>query len=196
MKKGEKTRRHIINKSAELFNLHGYAGVSLNDITHATGIQKGGLYKHFVNKDEIAVEAFEFAADTLFEKFTAAVRTEQAAKGKLISIFALYSNVVDLPPFVGGCPVMNAAIEHDDGHPLLREQTRERMRGFLALIKNILQEGITNGEFKSSIDLDGTASFLMAALEGGIMMSKLEADNRHIHYSTDHISVFLKTLEV
>ncbi|WP_424991811.1 TetR family transcriptional regulator [Paenibacillus turpanensis] len=65
MKKGEQTRRHIISKSAELFNLQGYAGVSLNEITNATGFQKGGIYKHFVNKDEIAMEAFEYAAETV-----------------------------------------------------------------------------------------------------------------------------------
>ncbi|WP_424991812.1 hypothetical protein [Paenibacillus turpanensis] len=38
------------------------------------------------------------------------------------------------------------------------------------------------------------ASFLIVALEGGIMLSNLEEDNRHIHYSTNHISAFLKTL--
>ncbi|MCC3380960.1 TetR/AcrR family transcriptional regulator [Paenibacillus farraposensis] len=195
MKKGEQTRRHIICKSAELFNLQGYAGVSLNEIINATGIQKGGIYKHFVNKDEIAMEAFEYAADTVFEQFVAAVSSRQSAMEKLISMFEVYSNVVASPPFVGGCPVMNAAIEYDDGHPLLREKTQNRMRDFISFIKNILHEGITNGEFKSSIDQDGAASFLMAALEGGIMLSKLEADNRHMHYIKDHISAFLKTLE-
>ncbi|MCI3918874.1 TetR/AcrR family transcriptional regulator [Paenibacillus sp. TRM 82003] len=195
MKKGEQTRRHIISKSAELFNMQGYAGVSLNEITNATGIQKGGIYKHFVNKDEIAIEAFEYAADTVLEQFATAVSTRQSARGKLISMFELYSNVVDSPPFAGGCPVMNAAIEHDDGHLLLREKTRDRMREFIAFIKNILDEGITNGEFKSGIDQDSIATFLIAALEGGIMLSKLEADNRHIRYSKDHISAYLKTLE-
>lgn len=195
MKKGEQTRRNIICKSAELFNLQGYAGVTLNEIITATGIQKGGIYKHFVNKDEIAMEAFEYAADTVFEQFVAAVSSRQSAMEKLISMFELYSNVVYSPPFVGGCPVMNAAIEYDDGHPLLREKTQNRMRDFISFIKNILHEGITNGEFKSSIDQDGAASFIMAALEGGIMLSKLEADNRHIHYIKDQISAFLKTLE-
>ncbi|MGW8957649.1 TetR/AcrR family transcriptional regulator [Paenibacillus sp. NPDC055715] len=195
MKKGEQTRRHIISRSAELFNLQGYAGVSLSEITYATGIKKGGIYKHFVNKDEIALEAFDYAADTVFEQFAETVSSRQSAIEKLISMFELYSSVAESPPFVGGCPVMNAAIEHDDGHPLLRRKIRDRMRDFIEFIKNILQEGITNGELKCNIDQDGVASFLFAALEGGIMLSKLEADNRHIFYSMDNISMFLKLLE-
>lgn len=41
MKKGDRTREHIIMKSAEIFNQRGYAGTSLNDIIADTGIKKG-----------------------------------------------------------------------------------------------------------------------------------------------------------
>lgn len=194
-KKGEQTRRRIISRSAELFNIQGYVGVSLSDITDATGIKKGGIYKHFINKDELALEAFDFAVNTVFDQFAAKVGSRESSFEKLISMFELYSNVVGSPPFIGGCPVMNAAIEHDDGHPLLRQKVMDRMNEIITFIKNILQEGITNGELKSDIDQDSVASFLIAVLEGGIMLSKLEADNRHIHYSMENITVFLKTLK-
>lgn len=41
MKKGDRTREHIIMKSAAIFNQRGYAGTSLNDIIADTGIKKG-----------------------------------------------------------------------------------------------------------------------------------------------------------
>ncbi|MGP3785472.1 TetR family transcriptional regulator [Paenibacillus sp. 1A_MP2] len=41
MKKGDRTREHIIMKSAEIFNQRGYAGTSLNEIIADTGIKKG-----------------------------------------------------------------------------------------------------------------------------------------------------------
>lgn len=43
MKKGDRTREHIIMKSAAIFNQKGYAGTSLNDIIADTGIKKGAF---------------------------------------------------------------------------------------------------------------------------------------------------------
>ncbi len=70
MRKGEKTRENIILKSAELFNQKGYAGCSMNDIMEATGLQKGGIYRNFKNKDEIALEALDYAIETVFQHFS------------------------------------------------------------------------------------------------------------------------------
>jgi hypothetical protein len=45
----------------DIYNQRGYAGTSLNDIIADTGIKKGGIYRHFTNKDEIALEAYNYA---------------------------------------------------------------------------------------------------------------------------------------
>ena len=33
----------------------------MQDLMAATGLEKGGLYRHFANKEELAAEAFRFA---------------------------------------------------------------------------------------------------------------------------------------
>lgn len=43
MTKAEKTRNFIVEKTAPIFNMKGYAGTSLNDITAATGLTKGSI---------------------------------------------------------------------------------------------------------------------------------------------------------
>jgi AcrR family transcriptional regulator len=50
--KGERTRSYIIERSAPLFNRQGYAGTSLKDIMEATGLEKGGIYNHFVANEK------------------------------------------------------------------------------------------------------------------------------------------------
>src|SRR5271170_2332921 len=59
--KGEQTRGDIIRKSAPLFNQRGYEGTSLSDLMEATGLQKGGIYRHFSSKEELATEAFDYS---------------------------------------------------------------------------------------------------------------------------------------
>src|SRR5258706_12552014 len=71
MRKGEQTRRKIIRKAAPIFNQRGYEGAALSDLMQATGLEKGGIYRHFESKQQLAGEAFDYAwkiaLDTRFE---------------------------------------------------------------------------------------------------------------------------------
>ncbi|WP_379217839.1 TetR/AcrR family transcriptional regulator [Paenibacillus sp. GCM10012303] len=192
MRKGELTKEQIIQKSAMLFNRQGYNGVSLNDITEITGIKRGGLYRHFASKDEIALLAYDYAANVVKEKFMQAMAAKQSATDKLLALFEIYADVVDHPPFIGGCPMLNTAVEHDDGHLLLREKAQATFRDFYGIVQDLLRQGIHNEEFRSDLDIDSAASFLISALEGGIMLSKLEGNNRHIRYGFENIARYLK----
>src|SRR5436190_4666477 len=46
-RKGELTRRRIVERAAPVFNQRGYAGTSLSELVAATGLEKGGIYNHF-----------------------------------------------------------------------------------------------------------------------------------------------------
>jgi AcrR family transcriptional regulator len=60
MSKGERTLRKILEKVAPIFNKHGYEGSSLTDVMAATGLRKGGIYRHFASKEELSAEAFDY----------------------------------------------------------------------------------------------------------------------------------------
>ena len=50
VKKGERTRRVIVEKAAALLNTRGYFGSSINDLMREMGLQKGDIYNHFSSK--------------------------------------------------------------------------------------------------------------------------------------------------
>lgn len=52
MSKGEKTRQRIVAEAATLFNERGFEGGSLTDLMDATGLEKGGIYRHFSSKED------------------------------------------------------------------------------------------------------------------------------------------------
>ncbi|WP_028552539.1 TetR/AcrR family transcriptional regulator [Paenibacillus sp. UNC451MF] len=192
MKKGDKTREHIIMKSAELFNQKGFAGSSLNDIIAATGIKKGGIYRHFSSKDEIALEAYNYAASLVGRRISEAIGKEESAAGRLLAFFHVYEDVVNNPPFIGGCPLQNTAVESDDTHPALRHRAERGLHNTLDMMKSIIYEGIQKGEFKINLDVDALASFALSLLEGGIMLSKLEGNNRHMQMNIVSFSAYLQ----
>jgi len=58
MRKGEHTRQEIIRKAAPIFNQRGYDGAALSDLMRATGLEKGGIYRHFSSKEALAAELY------------------------------------------------------------------------------------------------------------------------------------------
>ena len=192
MRKGEQTREHIIEQAAGLFNQKGFAGASLADIMEATGLQKGGIYRHFGSKEELAVEAFDFAVGRMGERFAAALQGRGHALDRLRAVVGVYATIPHDPPVPGGCPVMNAAIENDDGNPALRERARAAMDGLRGLIVRTTGRGLERGEVRPGVDPDELATVMISTLEGAVMMSKLYDDEAHVARAAAHLRRYLE----
>src|ERR1700754_197795 len=127
-RKGTKTRQHIVVQAAPLFNERGYEGCSLREIMVVTGIEKGGIYRHFASKEELALAAFEFAWGEVSQGRT---RGLEEIKDPLLRVKTFICNFVDRRPALrGGCPLLNTAIDADDGNPALRASAREALDGW------------------------------------------------------------------
>ena len=85
MTKGERTRLEIVRNAAPLFNTKGYEGTSLSDLMAATGLQKGGIYRHFASKEELAGEAFDYAWRRAFEKRLEGVVSDRGGEVLLVA---------------------------------------------------------------------------------------------------------------
>jgi TetR/AcrR family transcriptional regulator, transcriptional repressor for nem operon len=60
MEKSERTKHYIIEKAAAIFNMYGYAGTSISQLTKEIGMTKGAIYGNFKDKDEIALASFDY----------------------------------------------------------------------------------------------------------------------------------------
>ena len=192
--KGEKTRRRIVEKAAVVFNTKGYFGSSMGDLMREIGLEKGGIYNHFASKEELALEAFDYAAGTMQERFQAALEGKEGALERLFAIVDVLGGLAEDPPVEGGCPVLNTAVESDDAHMELKDRAREAMSGWLRLIGSIVKEGVRNGELRPGKNPRETASVVVAALEGAVMLSRLYDDPTYMKRSMDHLKEHLRSL--
>ena len=127
MSKAKQTRSRIIQQAAELFNQQGYSGSSIADVMEATGLKKGGIYNHFKSKEELALEAFDYAYSLTSKMVWQAVKQKRSAKERLQAMVSSHLNYIDNPPIAGGCPLLNTAIDSDDTHPALRDRAKNAM---------------------------------------------------------------------
>jgi len=193
MSKGEETKEKILQQAAELFNQQGYAGTSISDMMRITGLQKGGIYNHFKSKDDLALQAFDFAIDQISRRYRAALRSRHHAIERLQAIINVFRSNIDSPIIKGGCPLLNTAIESDDTHPTLRERTQQAMNSWRNMICRIIRKGIEKGEIRPTVNADEVATILISTLEGAVMMSKLYGDSIHIERVIQHLNHYLKS---
>ncbi|MFC3563348.1 TetR/AcrR family transcriptional regulator [Pedobacter jamesrossensis] len=173
MTKAEKTRNYIVEKTAPIFNIKGYAGTSLNDITAATGLTKGSIYGNFANKDEVALAAFDYNLNDNVSKIEAAMAAQTTSKTKLMSYVDAYQSVIASTFTSGGCPILNTAIDSDDTHPALREKVVKAVLSWKKRIIKLIEEGIENKEIAADSNSEQIALTIIAMIEGGIMISRL-----------------------
>ena len=194
MTKGQETRERIVAKAAPLFNQQGYNGASLADIMVATGLKKGGIYNHFDGKDELALAAFDYNWGLLRDRYTQALHAVgDSPLAQLFAAIEIHAGFAHNPPTPGGCPLLNTAIESDDGHLLLRARARAAMDYWRTLLKTSITNGITQGDFKPTVDAEEVATIIISTLEGGVMLSKLYAAPDYLHTAAAHLRAYVRT---
>ncbi len=193
MRKGEQTREMILGRAAQIFSRQGYFGSSLSDIMQETGLERGGIYNHFASKDDLALAAFDYAFALLWARIDAAVAGKAHATDQLLGLLDAFRSLIEDPVLVGGCPLLNTAVEADDAHPALRRRVRQAMTRLRELIQGIVARGIAAGEVRAGVDGDTLATLLIATMEGAVMLSKLYRDPAHMTRAADHLTRYIET---
>jgi TetR/AcrR family transcriptional repressor of nem operon len=192
VEKGAQTRREIIRKAAPLFNQRGYDGTALSDLMQATGLEKGGIYRHFDSKQELAEEAFEhawkLAMDTRFEGIDEVTNAVDRLLQFLQNFRELRAGLI-----AGGCPLLNTAIDSDDGNVQLRNKARQALKSWLDRLQSIIEEGQRKAEIRSEIGAAELATLIIITLEGSLMLSGLQRQQDPLNLACRHLEEYLET---
>ena len=191
MSKGARTREQIVERAAALFNQHGYHGASISDVMKATGLEKGGIYRHFSSKEELALAAFAYAADKMKERFTTALAGKEGALERLRAIISVYARIPADPPVPGGCPILNAAVESDDDNPELKAEAQRVLNGLKQALRTIIRNGQERGELRSDLDVEAFTHVFIGQLEGAVMLAKLYGTQAPMRHAVQHLTSWI-----
>jgi TetR/AcrR family transcriptional repressor of nem operon len=191
MSKGTESRKRIIEKAAPLFNRKGFEGCSMQEIVKAVGLEKGSLYGHFPTKEALAVAAFDYAWNETSAARMAKVNTVKHAIEKLkIHVH----NVVSLPSFPGGCPLLNTITDNDDGDPALKKMARGALKQWRSYLQSIVKEGQERKEIRSEIDPEEVASLIISLLEGAMALDRVDRKSGFLEAAGRHLTFYLDAI--
>ena len=187
MRKADDTRRYIIEKVAPVFNMHGYAGTSMSQLTDAIGLTKGALYGNFKNKDEIALAALEYNISRISSEIADTIKPIKNTCDRLVAFAQYYKDAYDTVSQRGGCPILNAAVDSDNSELPLRDVVIRSLEGWMNSISTIIKKGIKSGEIKEGVNPDAVATYFVSLIEGGIMLSKVTGSRIHLERNVSHL---------
>ena len=195
MSKAEQTRQFIVEQTAPVFNEKGYAGTSLADLTHATGLTKGSIYGNFENKDEVALAAFDYNFNRVTHYIKEQILATDHAIERLLVYPKVYRNFLTIPFLKPGCPILNTATEADDTHPQLRERAAKALSFWKTSIENQVKRGIKRGEIKPVTKPTEVAVILMSLIEGAIMQAKVTGKPTELHIAMNFLAQHINSLQ-
>ena len=156
----------------------------------ATGLEKGGIYRHFANKEELAAEAFDYAW-----RFVSARRRQglDQIPNQADRLKRYIANYFESTGFPGGCPLLNTAVDSDDGNPVLRDRVRAALLNWQQMLASTLEDGIHAGVIRASIDPCAAANRIIATLEGATLLSRIEGSRATLHAALRDLDHYIES---
>src|SRR5437016_4656647 len=199
--KGAATRDQILDAAARLIHLQGYHCTTLDDVLRESGVGKGNFYYYFKSKEELGYAIIDrlvrgFVERTLDPAFA------DTACDPLAQIDGFLDRVLDnlrQRNCVGGCPIGNLASELSDVHEGFRMRLAEIFVQWRAKLTDALSRGQAGGRVRQGFEPSAVAQFLVASLEGAILLTKVTKDNgimeRCVEQLKHHLTLYTMNAE-
>ncbi len=189
--KGKVTKQYVIAKIIEHVHLNGFSETSINDIIAITGVKKGNLYFHFKNKEELILEALKEAHKQYMEYLSYHTQTEHNPLNKIIAMLdAVYAYHIKRK-FRGGCIFGNTALEMADKSSTCRKFIHEVFVQWIEWIATNLEAAVAKRLLIANTPVQELSNYIVAALEGGILLSKVTKKPENLHYTIQSIKGLL-----
>lgn len=168
--KGEKTKQDIRGKAGLLFAKKGFKEVTMKDICTATGLSRGGLYRHYKSTTQIFLEIVNEFASRQKNSISAKTRQHIPATAILEELLSKYAN--EMADYENSLSLAiyefysSPAISKEDNS--VKKQYETSKSAWIELINY----GIATKEFKN-VNPEAVFNLIVFAYQGVRMYSRL-----------------------
>jgi TetR/AcrR family transcriptional regulator, transcriptional repressor for nem operon len=196
-REGKSTREVVIQAATRLIHLKGYQNTSLDDVLTASGVGKGNFYHYFRSKEDLGYAILDRVVQAFMERALEPCFSDPDA-GRLGQIRCFLGRVRDAQRernCVGGCVFGNLAAELSDVHEGFRARLAELFARWRARLTRALEEAQARGEVIKECRPDAVAHFLVASLEGAMLLAKLTRDIAVMDRCVEEMNRYLSLYE-
>ncbi len=190
--KGQATRARIVAAAADLVFAHGVARTGIEDVQREAGVSASQLYHYFTDKNDLIRAVIAHQTDGVL----AAQRPALDELDSFASLERWRDLLVELQEqrhCVGGCPIGSIAAEVADVDPQAREDLVAGFERWEAPIRDGLARMRARGDLRPDADTDALALALLAALQGGLLLTQTRRETAPLRAGLDTVLAQIRT---
>ncbi|MEU8363639.1 helix-turn-helix domain-containing protein [Nonomuraea sp. NPDC048882] len=150
--RGSRSREAILERAVSLASAEGLDGLSLGRLAAATGTSKSGFFAHWNGKEQLQLDAVEWARRQWSEQVVGPALRAPAGVRRLFALhesrLRFYADGV-LP---GGCFFFTVQAEFDDRPGAVRDRVAEVMREWLEYVQRQVEQAVALSELAADVD--------------------------------------------
>jgi len=171
MGKPATTRQRLIDAALYLFWERGFANTSMSELLSRAEVNSGSFYHFFESKEALLKAVLELYLEALEPQIvTPAHRLASDPIERIFAILAGYRERILNTNCQYGCPLGRLALEIDPENRPAHKLIAENFRAWIGAVRACLEEA--KHRFAGGTDLDSLAVFVLAVMEGGVMLSR------------------------
>ena len=182
--KGRATRERIVAAASDLMLWRGVARTTIEDIQEAAAISTSQMYHYFADKDDLVSAVIDFQTDQVLS-------LQQLGLDRIDSIDDVRRwrdtmvSAVRKQGGAGGCPLGSMASEMSECDPIARARLTRSFAQWENMIRNGLTSVAARGELAEGTDIDRIALAMLAAIQGGLLLSQVRRDTAPLEAAVD-----------
>ncbi|HEY9027544.1 MAG TPA: TetR family transcriptional regulator C-terminal domain-containing protein [Burkholderiaceae bacterium] len=166
-------REKLLQVGMQVVHERGFRGASVRDIVQAAGVPQGSFTNHFASKEAFGLEVVELYATQAGLAMRQTLRNEHLPPLQRLRAFVERSRTGFADDGArNGCLLGNFSAEANDCGERLRERVVAALDEMQDALAFCLRAAVQAGEIAPGTDCDGTAAFVLAALQGATLMAK------------------------
>ena len=193
--KGRATRERIVAAAAELMSQRGVARTTIEDIQEAAAVSTSQMYHYFADKGDLVAAVIDFQTDRVL-----AVQHMGLDRLECLEDLRRWRDImVDLMRrlgCVGGCPIGSLANDLAETDPLARAQVARSFVRWETMIRDGFKAIAARGELPDGTEVDNLALAMLAAIQGGLLLSQVRRDTTPLEAAVDTMIEHLRALGV
>jgi AcrR family transcriptional regulator len=171
----------------------GYRSADLDVILAAADVTKGALYHHFESKEALGYAVVdEIIASNLHQKWVLPLRNARNPIDVLVRI--IHSESLKRKDVQRGCPLLNLSQEMSGLDEGFRRRTARVYKDWHDAMAEALRDGQKRRLVRNDINANETATFVIAAWEGYVVLGKNSQDPRMMASGQRRVSGHLNSL--
>jgi len=168
------TKEHILDIAQRLIQRRGVNGFSYADIAKEVGVSKASLHHHFATKTDLVSRLLDRYSAQLSGYLDTLMSDKSAAMDRLEGYANLYRKTLDSERVCMGGILSAEAITLDERvHPQLAHFFDLQLKWLV----RVIEAGRATGELTQSGTPAQDASAIIAALQGGLIVSRSAKSN-------------------